>query len=152
MLDMVNMVILYSVVGLAIRQAMNRPVPPPIRKGLPATGYRPPRAGKPAFAGKPQQEDIAPIYLYLSLIPIFLLIGVGLAGLGLTRLRTRNEKRKLKGLAEYGWIGKEEEVERKEDEPKDSGLRNRKQGKTTITTSKTLQEKPLIVGFWHPYW
>lgn len=131
---------------------MNRPFPPTIRKGLPATGYNPRigRAGKPAFAGRPQQEDIAPIYLYLSLIPIFILVGVGLAGLGLTRLRKRNEERKLKVLKEYGWSGKEEVVQN-EDELKDSGLRNRKRG-AAVTTSKTTQEKPLIVGFWHPYW
>jgi hypothetical protein len=140
-------------VGLVTKQTMNRPFPPTLRKGLPATGYNPRvgRAGKPAFAGRPQQEDIAPIYLYLSLIPIFILVGVGLAGLGLTRLRKRNEERKLKVLKEYGWSGKEEEVMRTEDEPQDSGLRNRKRG-AVVTTSKTPSEKPLIVGFWHPYW
>lgn len=132
---------------------MERPIPPPIRKGLPATGYRPPRAGRPAFAQNRQQEDIAPIYLYLSLIPIFLLVGVGLAGLGLTRLRDRNEKRKLKVLAEYGWSGSENKEESKPDEPKDSGLRNRKRGTTAPETpAKRPQDKPLMVGFWHPYW
>jgi hypothetical protein len=132
---------------------MNRPFPPTLRKGLPATGYNPRvgRAGKPTFAGRPQQEDIAPIYLYLSLIPIFILVGVGLAGLGLTRLRKRNEERKLKVLKEYGWSWKEEEVKQSQDEPMDSGLRNRKRG-AVVTTSKTPSEKPLIVGFWHPYW
>jgi hypothetical protein len=145
--------VLVSSSSVCCNAKMNRPFPPTLRKGLPATGYNPRvgRAGKPAFAGRPQQEDIAPIYLYLSLIPIFILVGVGLAGLGLTRLRKRNEERKLKVLKNYGWSGKEEEVKQSEDEPIDSGLRNRKRG-AVVTTSKTLSEKPLIVGFWHPYW
>lgn len=127
---------------------MDRPRPPPIRKGLPATGFRPPRAGRPTFAPHAQQ-DIAPIYLYLSLIPILVLIGVGLAGLGLGRLRTRNEERKARLLSAYGWTEKER-VEVVQDTPKDSGLRNRKQRAPTAVNQP--QDKPLVVGFWHPYW
>lgn len=124
---------------------MDRPRPPPIRKGLPATGFRPPRAGRPILPPHAQQ-DIAPIYLYLSLIPILLLICVGLAGLGLGRLRNRNEERKKRLLEEFGW--KEEVVKEEREEPKE-GMRNRKQKSVAV---KQAQDKPLIVGFWHPYW
>jgi hypothetical protein len=125
---------------------MDRPRPPPIRKGLPATGFRPARAGRPTFSPHAQQ-DIAPIYLYLSLIPILLLIGVGLAGLGLGRLKSRNEERKKRLLEDFGW--KEElPVEEQKEEPRE-GMRNRKQKPVAV---KQTQDKPLIVGFWHPYW
>lgn len=125
---------------------MERPRPPPIRKGLPGTGFRPPRASRPVFPPN-QQQDIAPIYLYLSLIPILVLVGVGLAGLGLGRLRKRNDERKKRLLRRFGW--KEEEAVTDEKEEPKEGMRNRKQRTAAV---EQPQEKPLIVGFWHPYW
>ncbi|KAJ9091580.1 hypothetical protein QFC19_009036 [Naganishia cerealis] len=130
---------------------MNRPRPPPLRKGLPTTGYRP-RPRPPPGA----QDDVHPVYLYLSLLPILTLVGIGLAGLFLTRLRKRNEQRKIRLLEEYGWkvddgraTDKGEEKGRRQEVS--STLRNRKKLVSQPDKTEPRKYRPLVVGFWHPY-
>ncbi|KAJ9099797.1 hypothetical protein QFC21_003796 [Naganishia friedmannii] len=134
---------------------MNRPRPPPLRKGLPTTGYRP---RPPSQAGNRADDDIHPVYLWLSLIPLLTLVGIGVFGLVLTRLRKRNERRKERLLRDYGWTagalsaGEGDKVEREE---VTSTLRNRKSAVSQTgkeeTAASEKKDKPLIVGFWHPY-
>lgn len=137
------------------------PQPPPLRQGLASARER----QKPV----PQASamiDIPRYYLFLSVAPIVVLFLVAIVLGWLNRERARNERNKVDFLRSLGYEERREvRTVTKEDDK--GGLRRRNPSSTTSaasdsgstaatsppSTSTTISSKrPLIIGFWHPYW
>ena len=128
--------------------------PPPLRQGLASARER----QKPV----PQASamiDIPTYYIVLSVAPILVLFLVAVIMGWLNRERARNEKNKVEFLRSVGF------EERREVKPSGTAgtvhdketLRRRKLGSSTTaplreTPPSQASGRPLIIGFWHPYW
>lgn len=100
------------------------------------------RPGKPIPQAN-ANEDISVVWLFISIIPILLLATVGIVISLLQRWRTKNEEKKNDLLKQMvGWEPPSEEpkiLPRKGNTKRDRG-------------HNPNLEKPMIVGYWHPYW
>lgn len=138
------------------------PQPPPLRQGLASARER----QKPV----PQASamiDIPRYYLFLSVAPIVVLFLVAIVLGWLNRERARNERNKLDFLRSLGYEERKEVRTAVREEDK-GGLRRRNPSSKTSATSESgstaaiapstststsiSSKRPLIIGFWHPYW
>jgi flagellar basal body-associated protein FliL len=121
--------------------------PPPLRKGLASARER----QKPVPQASAMQ-DISPSWIILSVLPIVVLLGVALITMWLGWKRKANESRKDEFLNRLGYLATADGVGQEEKETDTSELRNRKIKAQLSPKEPKASKKPIIVGFWHPYW
>jgi flagellar basal body-associated protein FliL len=121
--------------------------PPPLRKGLASARER----QKPVPQASAMQ-DISPSWIILSVLPIVVLLGLALITMWLGWKRKANESRKDEFLNRLGYLATADGVGQEEKETGTSELRNRKIKAQLSPKESKASKKPIIVGFWHPYW
>lgn len=151
--------------------------PPPLRRGLASARER----QKPIPQAS-AMIDLPRYYIALSVLPIVVLFLVALVIGWLNRERAGNERRKERFLTEIGYELKEKQGKEEEEEKMSGGTNGTNGKSTTITGTGTLRQRnpdsklqpslsnkvpkskspsasstssstrPLIIGFWHPYW
>lgn len=97
-------------------------------------------------------QDISPSWIILSVLPIVALLGVALITMWLGWKRKANESRKDEFLNRLGYHATADGVGQEEKATGTSELRNRKTKAQLPSKESKPSNKPIIVGFWHPYW